>query len=70
MRTYLTQQKDNLGRVAFFLTTGGSGIAGTFAAMAELCGKDPVATLGLKERDVRKGDVSARLAEFVDALTS
>ncbi|KPK59526.1 MAG: hypothetical protein AMK73_08590 [Planctomycetes bacterium SM23_32] len=68
IRTYVTEQKGRLPAVAFFLTTGGSGMASTFEALAELCGKAPVATLGLKQRQVLKGDPSAPIAAFVEAL--
>jgi flavodoxin len=68
IRTYLTRQKERLPRVAFFLTTGGSGIERTFEHMEELAGKPPVATLGLRMKDVLKDRHTEELRTFVEAL--
>jgi len=70
IRTYLTQKKDGLQEVAFFLTTGGGGIERTFAQMEELCGKAPVGKLGLTMKEVRKGDYLERVKEFVQAVSA
>jgi flavodoxin len=40
-------------RVAFFCTMGGSGAERVFAAMAELAGRQPVATLSLLEKELQ-----------------
>jgi flavodoxin len=68
MRTYLTEQAARLPQVAFFVTTGSTGIERTFRHMEEMCGKAPKATLGLLERDVRKGDPSETIRAFVEKL--
>ena len=68
IRTYITQQKDRLPEVAFFLTTGGTGIERTFRHMQELCGKPPKATLGLRQKAVLKEDVTEAVRAFVEAL--
>jgi flavodoxin len=68
IRTYITRKADALPEVAFFLTTNSSGTQGTFRSMAELSGKDPKATLGLKHRDVKKDAVADAVDEFVAAL--
>ena len=54
-------------RVAFFCTMGGSGASRAFAAMTELAGREPVATLALIDRDIdaRVGD---RLDAFAGAM--
>lgn len=70
IRTYLTQQKDSLPRLAFFVTTGSSGIDRTFEHMAELSGKPPLATLGLRQRDVQQGDFTKSLREFIGKITA
>ncbi|GAH72917.1 unnamed protein product, partial [marine sediment metagenome] len=69
IRTYITEQKGKLGEVAFFLTTGGSGMESTFSHMEELCGKAPRARLGLKAKEVLKGDPTERIRAFVDELS-
>lgn len=69
VRTYLSRYSDRLPQqVAFFLTTGGSGIESTFAGMEELCGKCPVAKLGLKAKEVRKGTHLDRTRQFVEEI--
>jgi len=68
VRTYLTRFRESLPAVAFFLTTGGLGIKGTFRDMAELCGKEPVACLALKQRQVRKGPWREEVERFVREL--
>ncbi len=68
VRTYLRAVRDRLAAVAFFCTTGRTGIEGTFAQMQALCGREPVATLGLRMKDVMKGDVSGEAAAFAAKL--
>ncbi len=68
VRTYLQQHRDRLPDVAFFLTTGGSGIKGTFEHMQELAGREPIATLGLRMKDVLKGRHTDELKAFVESL--
>jgi len=68
IRAYLARQKEGLPDVAFFLTTGGSAIERTFTHMEELCGKSPVATLGLRRKDVLKDRHTDELQAFLDAL--
>ncbi|MFO8007886.1 MAG: flavodoxin [Candidatus Brocadiia bacterium] len=69
VRSYLEQQRDRLPRVAFFLTTGGSGMESTFEKMAELSGKTPEATLGLRMKDVVKGRHTGAVDRFVEQLS-
>jgi hypothetical protein len=69
IRTYITQKSAALPDVAFFLTTNSSGTEGTFRSMAELSGKEPEATLGLKHGAVKKGTVADAIDEFVAKLS-
>jgi len=70
VRTYISRTKDALPSVAFFLTTGGAGIDSTFADMAEACGKEPVARLALKEKEVRRTEEwQERVSAFVKELS-
>jgi flavodoxin len=68
VRTYLSQYQDKLPQVAFFLTTGGSGIDRTFRHMSDLCGKEPLAVLGLRDKVVKKGDPADEIRAFVETL--
>jgi len=68
VRTYITNNKDNLKRVAFFCTMGGSGDVKTFAAMQEASGKKPVAVFSMKTKDVLKGDLKIQLKDYIKKL--
>lgn len=68
MRTYLSEFSAGAGPVAFFLTTGGSGINSTFAEMERLAGKAPLAKLAVKHQQAKKGDFAAEVEEFVSHL--
>jgi len=68
IRTYITRYRERFPDVAFFLTTGGSGIKSTFDDMRELCGREPRAVLGLKRRQVVKQDPTDAVRSFVEQL--
>jgi len=68
IRAYLSAHRDHLRQVAFFCTTGGTGIQRTFRHMEELCAKKPVAILGLTMSQVLKGDLSDQVKAFVEAI--
>lgn len=67
-RTFLTEQKDKLKKVAFLVTMGGSGQEKTYKKMAEIIGQQPIATLDLKTEEVVKGKAEERINEFVRKL--
>ncbi|HXX66823.1 MAG TPA: flavodoxin [Polyangiaceae bacterium] len=52
VRAYLGQHKTRFPRVAFFATEGGRGADHVFSQMSEILGKQPEATLVLRQRDV------------------
>jgi len=68
VRTYLLREKERLPKVAFFLTTGRSGADRTFRHMAEVCGKAPEATLGLRAKEVRKDTCLEKVRAFAGTL--
>jgi flavodoxin len=68
VRTYLTENKEKLSKVAFFCTMGGSGDKGAFAAMEELSGRKPIAVLALKEKDIKAGQCADAVKAFVEAI--
>lgn len=55
VRSWLAQYGPFKGRVAFFCTMGGSGAARAFATMAQLAGREPIATLALTDRQIDAG---------------
>jgi flavodoxin len=68
MRGYLLQHGPQLRRVAFFATMGGRGDKGAFEQMKALCGKSPVAALGLTDRQVMGGGSQSLVTQFAADL--
>ncbi len=54
-------------RIAFFCTMGGSGAERVFSTMAELAGREPVATLALLEKEL-DGPFERQLGAFAQRL--
>lgn len=71
VRTFLSGQKDQIRKAAFFCTMGGSGAERTFGEMEEILGKAPEATLALTEKQVKAEDEAGYLEKvrnFADLL--
>lgn len=68
VRAFLVQYHERLPRVAFFITHGGTARERVLALMASLAGRDPVAQMAVRERDLRGGDVDRLVGRFVVAL--
>jgi flavodoxin len=69
MRAYIAGHKSKLNQVAFFCTEGGSGGQRAFREMADLIGKQPVATLEVTEPDLKSGADKEKLITFYHAIT-
>jgi flavodoxin len=68
VRTFLSQSLPRADRLAFFMTLGGSGARRVQEQMEWLCGKRPVASLALTEREVRQRNLSEKVENFVEEL--
>lgn len=68
MRACLDAYKSSLGRVAFFCTQGGSAACKVPDEMAEICGKQPEATLVLRDSEIDDGRYESKVDHFVRAL--
>jgi flavodoxin len=72
IRSYITQNRPFLfnKKFAFFCTMGGNGDVGTFEAMEELLGVEPIETLALLTTDVMKKTpkYDTAIEEFVAAI--
>jgi hypothetical protein len=64
LRAYLKQVRDHLPRVAFLLTHGGSAGPKSLREMEGIVGHSPVASLTVKEADIRGQRFAAPLAAF------
>jgi flavodoxin len=68
VRTYISQHKEGFRKVAFFCTEDGTKDS-PFDEMESLCGKVPVATLGLQRRvEVESGHYVEKTEEFVTKI--
>lgn len=70
IRTYLTEYKNEFKKVAFFATMGGSGDERTFVEMAEIVGKQPVATFALTTKEVVTNNFQPKAEEFAGELST
>ena len=69
VRTYVGKNKEAFRRVALFCTAGSSGIQPTFNHLEALCGKSPVAVLGLMTKEVAKEQFRDKVSEFIKSLS-
>lgn len=70
VRSYVQKHASQFKRVAFFCTEGGSGDQRAFAELASLCGKKPVATFAVTERQLPEPAHSEPLRSFVASLVA
>ena len=69
VRTFLAEHARQVKQTVFFLTTGGSGIERTLKHMQEMCRKDPLATLAVTEKELKRFDnVTSRISAFVEEV--
>ncbi|MGZ7050167.1 MAG: flavodoxin family protein [Methanobacterium sp.] len=68
VRTYIHNNQANFNNVAFFCTAGGKGFDGAFNDMEELSGKSPLATLGVREKEIKDESYKSKVAEFTKNL--
>ena len=66
VRSYLQAYRDRLNAVAFFATCGGQGADRAFGQMARVCGRDPIATLVVREAELDRA--APRVVGFVREL--
>ncbi len=65
IRTYILQNRDKFRKVAFFCTMGKNGDVKTFAGMADLCGKKPLATMALRAEEVKIRQFHSAVNKFL-----
>lgn len=68
IRTYISHNKDDFQKIAFFCTMGGSGAASTFKEMMKLCEKKPLAILYLSTKEVLSTDYTSKIKEFLNNI--
>jgi len=68
VRTYLRENKNKFKKVAFYCTCGGMGMERAFDEMEKECGQKPVATLVVREKELKKGDYTKKIKKFISKL--
>ena len=68
VRTYIHQNMASFNNVAFFCTAGGDKFSGAFDDMRELSGIAPVATLGVRAKEINKKTYTDKIQEFTKAI--
>ncbi len=68
VRTYLMQSAAAIKRAAFFCTHGGGGPSRAYADAEMLLGQPLVATLSLRDRAVKSGDMNPLVDPFIQSL--
>ena len=73
IRTYITENKDKFKNIAFFCTQGGGkggkGGEKCLPKMGKLCAKEPVATLIITAKEVKKEIFNDKVLEFSSKLS-
>lgn len=70
VRTFLEEHQGRVKEVAFFLSHGGTGRRRVFRQMAELCRREPVARLSVRERALARGRHRTELRAFAERLAA
>lgn len=70
VRTYITDNKVKLKKVAFLITEGSSGDESTIKDMEELSGKNTACTLVVKVAEIKKGEYSDKVKKFAEGLSA
>ncbi|MCM8759092.1 MAG: hypothetical protein NC906_04890 [Candidatus Omnitrophica bacterium] len=69
VRTYIMQNREKFKNVAFFCTTGGTGVEKTFIEMDVAAKKQPIATFSATTSEVKKNTYQ-RFKEFIEKIKS
>ena len=68
VRTYVTDNKDKLKKVAFLVTESRGGDEGAVKDMEELSGKTSSGTLVVKAPEIKNGEYQAKVKKFADSI--
>jgi hypothetical protein len=68
LRSYVAAHAAQMKQIAFFCTQGGSGAEKVFRDLAQLCGKEPLATLAVSDRELIGRAYAKKLENFTTAI--
>lgn len=68
VRTYLTDNKSKIKKIAVFCTEGSSGHETAFKTVEEITGKKPIKTLFLTTKEVKSNNHKTKIDDFIKNL--
>ncbi|MHA1196094.1 MAG: hypothetical protein ACTSSM_08360 [Promethearchaeota archaeon] len=68
IRTYINNNKGKFKKVAFFCTYGGRGSEELFNGMKELIGIEPISTLDITKKEIKKNLHLKKIRDFIKNL--
>lgn len=68
VRTYTTKNKNKIKKTSFFCTMGGKDEQKTFTDIKALLGKEPIATIAIKTKEVKKEEYKQKIEDFVKSI--
>jgi len=68
IRTYITQNRTKIKNIAFFTTCGGSAFGKIFNELQKFCGKQPITTLGLTQKEVKQDQFINKVRSFASKI--
>jgi flavodoxin len=64
MRSYIIKEKSKFQKVAFFCTESSTGASTVFKTMAQLCAKQPIATLEVTGKNIKSVTYPTKVEKF------
>ncbi len=68
IRTYITQNHAKFNKLAFFCTATGPNFEGAIKGITELSNMSPIATLGIRAKEIKDRSYQSKIQEFVKAV--
>ncbi len=69
LRTYITQYKDQINKLACFITLGGRKGDELIQSIGKFCEKDPIATLQILRAELKNNKYQEKLDKFIHAIS-
>jgi len=68
LRTYIIRYKDQLNKVAIFITSSGKKGNPLIESISEFCGKDPIATAHIIQKEIEEDKYQEKIDQFVQEI--
>lgn len=68
IRTYIKRYSDRFNKLAYFITLGGRKGDELIDSIGEFCGKEPIATMQISQKEVKEDNYKGKISEFIHAI--